>query len=611
MLRKEWHDLSRQSLFFTVWVGISPAFLILVRITSGMSYLEVFFPACQFLLFFWAFFLGASFLASERYQGGMTYLLSLPYSRLRLLQIKLLPRFTAVLVFFSLFYIIQLAWGEDFIALPMFAFAMIYFALFFIALSLSACSENFLVLFFLSMFSLMAFLGINLLVIQAALKLRGYSLYEFATADFIGGDLNVFLIWFIPFVAIPLILPALLSFVLTFRRLDVRPTWGFNKRFFRYLGPLFILALIVAVVSAYSGLYIGYRTFYLTRDHRLVESHYFSDLRIHDGTGIRKVENYGDSFSDFIEIDGNMYDESNDRIVRIDLSDYSSEVIYRCLPGRTFHHRIKHQGKSLIFLTRKLNYSARQLEILDTDSGNVSVIPLVPETLSRSSNEEIIAADAVRGQRFWLMLGGNSFLGSRIIRIWEDGEMNQLAESTKRPCYVNGMLLTYTDDEILLSRETEGRFKAIQRIPNPSGYSFGTNFLQRQDLNNVHISELYGLKSVQQEETGRSIRSARLDLESLAVKEIDLLQNRPYFIGNDAHIYFEEEIDSGRPVLKVYRLRRGERNHLRSFPGVRRIDEDFDHRVDVFPGGLVVVQGHEVNVFAFPDLHELEFKKLR
>ena len=45
----------------------------------------------------------------------------------------------------------------------------------------------------------------NLLVIQAALKLRGYSLYEMAMADFIGGDPDVFLIRFIPFVAVFLI----------------------------------------------------------------------------------------------------------------------------------------------------------------------------------------------------------------------------------------------------------------------------------------------------------------------------------------------------------------------------------------------------------------------
>jgi hypothetical protein len=71
MLRKEWHDLFRQSLFFIAGVSMLPALLILFRIIPDLSYPEVFFPVCQFSLFFWAFFLGASFLASERYQGGL------------------------------------------------------------------------------------------------------------------------------------------------------------------------------------------------------------------------------------------------------------------------------------------------------------------------------------------------------------------------------------------------------------------------------------------------------------------------------------------------------------------------------------------------------------
>ena len=130
MLRKEWHDLFRQSLFFIAVAIIFPAFLILFRILSDMTFLEAFFPICQFWLFFWAFFQGASVLASERHQGGMIYLLSLPYSRLRLLQLKLLPRFTSVLALFFLYYILHLTWGRDFVALPIFAFAVIYFAIF-------------------------------------------------------------------------------------------------------------------------------------------------------------------------------------------------------------------------------------------------------------------------------------------------------------------------------------------------------------------------------------------------------------------------------------------------------------------------------------------------
>jgi hypothetical protein len=614
MRRKEWLDLLRQSLFFVVVVSLQPVFLILFRITPNASYLDVFFPVCQFSLFFLAVFLGASFLASERYQGAMTYMLTLPLSRLRLLRIKLMPRLVAALGFFLLFNLLLLAWGKDSTVLPLFAFPLVYFSLFFISLSLSACSENFLVLFFLSLFSLMVFLGMNILVVQAALKFRGYSLPDLVPVDFFVGDADMFLLRFIPFVAGFLILPAVLSFILSFRRLDVRPTRGFNKRFFRYLAPLMFLGLIGSMVSAYSGLHIRYRTYHLTRDHKLIESHFYSDVKVYDEKGMRKIENFRDYCWDCFEINGEVYglrEYGTDQIVRIDPSEYTQEIVYRCNPGWKFHHRIMHQGRSLIFLTRKHDYTAKQLEILKVDSGDLAVIPLTPEILSPVSNEEIIAADEAGGRRFWLMLVRRNYQGLKIVRIWEDGETEQIAESTKRPCYVNGMLMTYTEDEILLSREKDGLFAAVHRIPNPSGFGFGAYYSHKQDLNNVLISELYGLKRVPQEETGGSRLFARLDLECLVIQEIGRFRGRPHFIGNDTHLYFDEEIESGRPVFKAYRLRRGELEHLRSFPGVRRVEEDFERRVDVLTQGLVIVQGTKVDVFAFPDLRELEFKKLR
>ena len=178
MLKKECSDVLKQTIFFILVILLLPAFLIITTIIPNQSYLSVFFPIFQFGLLFWAFFMGSSLFSVERGQQGMEYLLSLPFSRHQLIGLKTLPRLIAVLVFFLAFFILYRSIGEDVAALSLVTFTLIYFSLFLIALSSSSSSDNFLVLFFVSLFSLFIYLGLLFLVFWVTLQIKGVVHYE-------------------------------------------------------------------------------------------------------------------------------------------------------------------------------------------------------------------------------------------------------------------------------------------------------------------------------------------------------------------------------------------------------------------------------------------------
>ena len=100
MLKKEISEVLKHSIIFILVALLLPAILLLTTIISDQSYFDVFFPLFQFGLFSWALFMGTSLFSGERRQRGVEYLLSLPYSRLQLIGIKILPRLCAVIVFY-------------------------------------------------------------------------------------------------------------------------------------------------------------------------------------------------------------------------------------------------------------------------------------------------------------------------------------------------------------------------------------------------------------------------------------------------------------------------------------------------------------------------------
>ena len=123
-------------------------------------------------LLMFSMFLGLSPFAMDSKQKGMEYLLTLPYSRRRLLLIKLLPRLAAAVFFYLAFALLYGLIGNDAFGGGFTVFSLSYFALFFISFSLSVVHENFIVQSIWAGIAMCGYLALCLYVVLPGLFLE-------------------------------------------------------------------------------------------------------------------------------------------------------------------------------------------------------------------------------------------------------------------------------------------------------------------------------------------------------------------------------------------------------------------------------------------------------
>ncbi|MBN2245373.1 MAG: hypothetical protein JW755_05975, partial [Candidatus Aminicenantes bacterium] len=224
MLKKEFKDVLKQSLFFIITIVATPAFLLLAKIITGMSFMSLFFPVFQFGLLFFGLFLGVSLFSLERGQRGMEYLLSLPFSRLKLLGLKVLPRLCAVIFFYVVHWLINQNGGSDYAALSVLSFSIQYFFLFLIAFSLSAASDNFIVLTISAGFIMFILLSLFYFIYHFVIMLKyGSDLGAFSFGDLFIAEADLNILPQLLITAVVLVLPFIITHILCFRKFDIRP----------------------------------------------------------------------------------------------------------------------------------------------------------------------------------------------------------------------------------------------------------------------------------------------------------------------------------------------------------------------------------------------------
>ena len=612
MLKKEISDVLKQTVFFAALALVIPAFLIITTIISNQSYFSVFFPLFQFGLLSWAFFMGASLFSVERGQRGMEYLLSLPYSRYQIVGIKILPRFIAVVLFYVVFLILYTSGGEDLVMLPFFSFTFIYFSLYLISLSLSASSENFLVLFVSSLFSLFIYLNLLLLIVGLVVLTKGPPLrfidFRLFFSKVWQPELNV-----LGFISVfVLLLPLLVCFGLSIKKLDLRPAKVYNKRFFKLLAPIFLGGFILSFLFANWSVGVEYSYFYLTEDHKLIESTPYSGIKIYEGNKVHKVKgDFGFWWpSPFHEKNEYVYDRISDRfsnkIVRINMSDYTLEVLYEAPPEKYFRWSIWIHEQTFAFLEYNRDHSDKKFVLLDEPSRKVTKIPLDVKPLKNHYQHTIFGANRANGQRFWLLMTWRNQKERHIFKLWEEGKIEHVGISVRWPFYINGILLSYSEDELIIHQEKEGKYVPVQRIPNPEGYRFGLSYYFRTTLDDIPIKKLYGVKRITLEDQRMGTSYATLDLENFKIEGIGKTQGRmDYYYPDD--VYFIES-DPIEPEIRIYKFMNGQVRLFKTF-------EDFDYKKPEnrsfwCKSGIVLRRGKKVKVYAYPDLKEIKFKKL-
>ena len=612
MLKKELINVTKHNLYFLIMVFAAPILLVVTIIKDG-TYFQVFFPLLQYGLIFWALFMGISLFSSEQSQGGMEYLLSLPYTRIQLIGLKILPRVVALVALYCFCWLLYIKGGGNAAVLHHFAFTILYFAAFCIALSYSASSDNFLVLFVFTIFSMIAYLGILSGIFWATLQTKGYIFYEFAIMPFFTEGLDSFLENLIVPVSIGILLPFLVALFVSFKKFDGRPVKTYNVRFLKVFIPLFIAGLIGGFVFSHQTLDIGYTNYYLTQNLQVIESNFYSGVNIYDGQKVYRVNTDGNYDWPSWEENGYVYFGGGGRLARLNTREHTMEMLYEPPRGKWIYWRTWGYEQTMVFVESRRDNTDLQFVLLDIDSREVKKIPLSREILGEDSYWIIFGADRFEGRRYWLMHPGGSKGDKPIYQLWEDGQINSVGTSQKWPCYVNGALFSYGENEIKVSKYKEGRFEVLRIIPNKDDLHFGWYLHYQRKLTNSSVKEIYGrrvYRPIKGENAGRDYRAkyARLNLDNFQIEELADSQSYLSFFSPNPDSFYALEWDDSMNEAKIYEVIGETLRLLKTFKDVNPAHGLND--VDIAESGILVKRGKKIKVYAWPDLKEIKFKKL-
>ncbi|MDH4258056.1 MAG: hypothetical protein OEV50_04525, partial [Candidatus Aminicenantes bacterium] len=430
------------------------------------------------------------------------------------------------------------------------------------------------------------------------------------------GDLESFIVILIPFVAFFLLIPLLIAFVLSVKKFDIRPSRIFNTRFIKIFAPLFILGLLASFFFAYQIVYIDESDYYLTRDYKLIEFNYYFGFRIYDGKKVHKIQDKFDYFYPDVEDNQYVYETnfSDDQIIRINTLNYSVDVIYEAPDGKELGWGgIQKYGHTLVFRERNSDYSNQQLVLMDEPLRQIKRIPLDTDLTERFDYLMILGTDLFDKNRCWFIWGRKYQKETNqrtinVFRLWEDGRIEEVGKTEKIPLYVKGFLITYTETDILVSKENQGRFEIIRRIPNTKGYTFlSFRFLGWPlsiEADEIPVKEVFGRKYRSKKPQDGDPIWAKLNLETFEIEELGDIKGWLYYFGPDKCYLAESDFDAG--TLKIHDYQDGRFMLLKSF----RLDfrRSF-YPFGIFEGGIVLERGKKVKVYAFPDLREIKFKK--
>jgi hypothetical protein len=253
MLRKELQEVLKQSLFFlAVVAGISLLTKIVVKDVG--SYMEVFYLMYQFLFVWFAAFMGLSLFLSDKRQRADDYVFALPYSRLRLLVIKVLPRLTAVVIIYLIFLGFYLGGVEGLLLKDtFFTYTWLYWLVFVMTLSFSASWDSYMKVGGIALLGTIIFLQLLKFSVQLTFLLKGlrpqstaWGIMERWYIDFNRG-LVPFLV-----VCIFLLIPYILSFFLAFKKWGTYSIENYNKSYFKLFLPLMAAGFILYTIFVYN-----------------------------------------------------------------------------------------------------------------------------------------------------------------------------------------------------------------------------------------------------------------------------------------------------------------------------------------------------------------------
>jgi hypothetical protein len=631
MSRKEWLEVGRQCLYFVLLIAGIALLIGAIDLVHGWSFES---EKLIIMLGLWlltaSMFLGLSPFALDAKQKGMEYLLTLPIPRRRLLFMKFLPRLAAIVLFYILYLAAYRLMGSDAFGGGFVFFSLACFALFLISFSLSVAHENFIVQFILAVTAWCGYLALCLLVVML-----GFTWKFKVPAAWVGSgiwhDLSYDVPTLLVSVAVFLVMsaPFVLSIFLAFKGFDLKPARAFNRRQLLIFAPLLLLAFAASLAGTYlaqKGSPACGPDVFLLGQGRLLKADFPGKLYLYDAGGRRTVDTHAAVFWERLLVEQGErsylsgYDEEDgSRFVGcLNRADLSWNVLYRC-PDRHFvvpgYQGFIYDGEGFVYLRRirveaerpgmdsrlPVKRDALELVSLDMVGEKNRTITFESPLFRKYYEPQFIGNGRLNGLRFWLL----AFRRSHVLRLWEDGRVEDFGFSKGLPAYAGGLLFMLGDHSLVVRRlldagsgivkEIEGRFTLV----SPFHYFPFTS----------QMGEIYA---------ERDKRIVRIDLATLAVDDVGPCRGRIWTVPPGDFYYVEFETWPGLLTdkwKKLYRLQDGKMVFLKQFDFN---DAGYGH-VFVDTCGIILHQSQLKNnrviktstrAFAFPDLKELKFDNL-
>ncbi len=622
MLKKEFKEVFKQMLYFLliIFFILCAEFIERLISKSTFQFFDSFFPIFQFGILFMAFFFGISIFSSEVRQKGTEYILSFPYSRLKLLCIKVAPRAIAMILFYLLYILFYYLGGKNISIIAIVSFSYFFFALFLISISFSSVKDNFLVNAITVLFVFSGFLALIYAVYSIGHVLKGYGLFCFpfksifmAGVSFVEPKFNFFVILF-------LVLPFVISFFLAFKKFDIRSCSIFNKRYVKLFIPTFIAGLILSIFFAYSGTHSPYRSYYLTGNHKLIETNYFNTRIYNHNSVIKLKEGINPYFWGSVEDEKHIYmsdrsEKDGYKVQRFNKINNHIETIYTANKKNRLSWRLqKYKDEIILFEWKKREspYSTnidkvRSLILINTVTKAINKEKPKFQNKGRHQSSILFGVYETGNERLWLKYFHVRKNLYQIVEINKHGNVKEIGKSKNPPLYVNNMLITTDEQGMIFESLTQKEKKFIKRISEKRNIRFCSQWFI-SNLNQKKKRFVYG--SVWDMKKKKRENLVVIDLDNFKIKDIktDFELNGYLRVFNSGIAYFSQVDFKNNMVKALYKIDGEKIKLLKRFKNVKKFEQDSSF--EIFSSGIVIRKRGKVSVFSLPDLKELKFKKL-
>ena len=559
----------------------------------------------QVFIFLFSFLMGISLFSSEIRNNGFEYLLTLPYTRSKLLLTKIFPRLIMLIILYLGYMVIfALSTTKPFLITPE-LFNSLYFSLFFISTSLSVLRGNFVANSLVTMMMFSVYIvAANLVAWMVAVKYYGVQV-GFRLSVFTIDAIYPFNKGVVPVLAGLLSIPFIASLFYGFKQYDIRSSKRYLKRFITLFIPLFLIGIVLSYIVLNNSIQPYYESYYLTEEGMVFKSNMAKTFLLENGEET-EIEGFSPFWFRAYEWKDSIYSitslkwNSDGKVIKFNKKTRNIEDIYD--PGKTIYLASHMYGyKNHLLFTEK----SGKRDLRKREGGEFIFINTENSEITRVKSlykfARFCGVVEVDNKRIWI----GSYInkgGLSVFTVDESGNYQNIVRSSLRPVYSNGILVTYNKGYFEFGKISGSGYEILKRLKAERSDFYNHNF-SGNDLNKSDFKYLYGRKYKDE----KIEKFVMLDLENLSISTFDPGDIERGFIrrGPYGNAYFTKFSDNDPVELdKIYKFEGKSLVLLKDFKGVEwSLNSDFRH----IKNGFIIKEGKKVRIFKYPDLKVLKF----